>query len=138
MRCVLPFLDWPWVLASVIHKDSNEEDRYQVMADQARTNQCCVPQTDGFTMQFKELAGEMSRPEAEDLLRDSFTMCPASNIITEDRFSRGRRQGRPDQNVETVGSDHVLSEWLPMANTLRQQCPPDIVHTLKRYVHDCP
>lgn len=120
MRCVSPFREWPWRLVGLLH----EHLRDTVAADVVSLNPCCVPVTDGFTLQFKQkFPSQEAALSAEAVLfvKDSFALCAASNIITEDRFARSRRHGHPNQNVLTVCSDHMLSEWKAMAHTMRRQ-----------------
>ena len=126
MRCVMPFQQWPWELGRLAHYGyRGPEDTYMRFR---HVHPCCIPSTDGFTMNLKRTLatpGNIRDATTLEFIRETFRMVPNSNIQTECRFARCRRhadscQGR-SPGIGTVCANHVLSEVKAMHHTAQER-----------------
>ena len=119
MRCVLPFMGWPWKLAKLVNPletpDELEKLRREIGAVSHDCDQCL---DSGFGAKILELVrarhGGLFDSVILRLLYESFSMCPVSNVPVETRFARQRNYGQTSRGRSvahtTVASNHVLSE----------------------------
>ena len=129
LRNFAPFLEWPWLLSALVDESCDPAERLRVADAVVRLQPCCIPSSDGLTLHIKSMFPsheELQSARCTELLRDIMEHCPPTNVNIEDRFARGRRASHPSEGRPMMCSDHCLSEWASMAQTLRLQyseCP---------------
>jgi len=114
MRCVAPFEKWPWKAARIVNPMESEEVRRNTIDDLERARpECCLDA--GFGQQLQPLLRDDDTGENFlTVLYEAFTMCPMSNVPTENRFASCRNHALPSRGripmSTTLASKHVLSE----------------------------
>lgn len=115
-RTVRPFLVWPWRLANLVHAETSEAEREQICNEVMQMRPCCCDNE--FTSLVKAKAAtvqDLQSTGMKQFLSDAFQMCEPTNIKSEDRFSRTRRQTDSCQgnwpSPSTVAAGHMLSEF---------------------------
>lgn len=129
LRCCLPFEQWPWILCKLIHADTGQGTKDEILQAWWSVSDCCTSPSDGFTRPLRKTfqqPEQMTSRQVLELLEDSFMMTDASNIRVEDRFARVRRhtacnQGRA-AGPPTVCSNHALSEFTSMYRVAKERC----------------
>ena len=123
MRCSFPFQEWPFELGKAA-VDMAPGERELLHADVRKVKQCCVPMTDGLTVQFARCIPPVMidfTQEEVEYISDVMEMALSSNIEIEDRFARMRQHAVQHQRISTKAADHCLSEWRAMYSRAKAQ-----------------
>jgi hypothetical protein len=87
LRCIFPFLEWPWTIVESYLPETSPDDVAGIEEKVRNFEPCCAPPSDGFTALYKRrLLSDSSIESSRQFASDSFGMCQSVNIITEDRF----------------------------------------------------
>jgi hypothetical protein len=116
-----PFHDWPWRLAQCVNDEVSEGARQLLAAELYRADDCDL---DPFTTWIRSMfltSGAFLADDNLRFLRLLFESTPASNVHSENRFSRNSRQivsahGNPAL-PSTLAAAHMLSEAKTIVDT---------------------
>lgn len=93
MRCVVPFMEWPWLCGHLLSPAVTDEDKATLQDWMWGLSSCCVSQTDGFTLEFVrscETKDAIMLDSNLQFLRDAFRLTPCCTVDLEDNFARMR------------------------------------------------
>ena len=116
-RFVLTFQEWSWLLAGLV---DDVEDAHGLGVQQAlaatfwRAQECCLDPVSRWLRGHVRSEADVLAPEFRHLLRRIFEATPASNVRSENRFSRQSRHGVTSQGnpaeLSSLAAAHTLAE----------------------------
>lgn len=115
LRCVRPFLGWPWRLAKLANGATSQDEKRSIVAAFLVSDKCCLDS--GLSQKIRRMMSRESdllEGQLPVFLADVFARCPMNNVHIENKFGRQRNfnsgtHGRcPDAG--TISSKHVLAE----------------------------